>query len=350
MLQVEPDRVLVEGVFAGSTVVSFTLGGVTKGATTASLLEKLEALAGAGNISTHFPSYANGGAIEVGEAVAVMDVTFKIASAATMGTDRTVVDLLNDLNTAISGGTLGSLKLPRGQDVFENLRMACPAGTYQNPNEGCVPCDPGSQPTPRQDACIDCAAWSPAPNASSYVSADGRACTLCPGGRSPEEKRIACVDCKPGQAASGLGDPCAVRGHDHGPPLCPLPPFSPFFLSSLPPPCLGLDGWLERSLSPDWLLLLTLNASLLSQPCADRTTVPNADDPTPSSRSTACICPPGSVDTTQLAQGATTVDGEGRCRFCPPGSEAGAAVRAVPPYCSLSLSLSLSPSLSLLCV
>ena len=159
MLGVEIARVVMGGVYAGSTVVSFTLTGVAKGKSTALLLATIEAMAHSGNITTYFPSYANGGAVQVGEQVrwhksraialsgtilftefhgvqvAVLDVTFKIASAATMGTDRTVVDLLNELNTAIAGGHLGSLTLPRGQDVFETLRMACPAGTFSSPIE-----------------------------------------------------------------------------------------------------------------------------------------------------------------------------------------------------------------------
>ena len=118
-------------------------------ATVEQLLSRLDTLADPStwrdgtSILDYFDEFA---AWEGGQVATIVDVTFKIASEATADGSRTVIDLLHELNQAVSTGTLGSLRLPAGQDVFDSLVMPCPAGTYQEPTEGCVPCRPASSP------------------------------------------------------------------------------------------------------------------------------------------------------------------------------------------------------------
>ena len=113
-LRVPTERIQISGVMAGSVVVAFVLAGA--GGTernTAELLRSLDSLAQSGNLSAHLPSFE---ALEVGSVLSVVETTFKIASAATQTGDRTVVELLLELNAAIADGTLGSLRLPAGSD------------------------------------------------------------------------------------------------------------------------------------------------------------------------------------------------------------------------------------------
>lgn len=223
LLAVDSSRIELTGVYAGSTVVKFVLhdpqpsddgtAAVNRTDTVADLLTRLETVADPANwrsgdaIRDFFSTYES---YDGGSVAGIVDVTFKIGSGATADDDRTVVDLLYSLNDAVNTGSLGALRLPSGQDVFDSLVLSCPPGTYQEPTEGCVACPPGSQPTEEQTACIACAAWATLPNSSSVFSVDGRGCELCPAGRSPDATRIECKHCTPGKAANGLGAVCSA--------------------------------------------------------------------------------------------------------------------------------------------
>jgi hypothetical protein len=284
MLGVEKERIQVGGIFSGSVIVNFAFLGRSDGSATSSalLLSRMTQHISNGSISNYFPTFTTGSWV-TGQVLAVVDVTFKIKSGA--GGDRTVVDLLLELNSAISDGQLGSIRLPAGQDVFDNLVMACPAGTYQNPAEGCVPCPAGQAPTSSQAACASCAVHYPMPNASSYASPDGRQCVLCPGGRSPDVARVICQACSPARVASGLGEQCGA--------------------------------------------------------CQDRSTVPNTRERDPKLRNTACICPTGTVDSARLSSNREGLDLSSSAR--PPastttnGTDASRPVEAEPSRCLLCL-------------
>ena len=276
LLDIDPSRVELTGVYAGSTLIKFVLhepppdGDSTAAAnrtdTVADLLARLEHVADPANwrsgdaIRDFFATYES---YEGGRVSSIVDVTFKIVSGATADDDRTIVDLLYLLNDAVSTGSLGALRLPSGQDVFDSLVLSCPVGTYQEPTQGCIPCPPGSQPTEEQTACIACAAWATQPNRSSVFSADGRECKLCPAGRSPNAERIECQQCAKGRAANGLGEVCSA--------------------------------------------------------CQDRTMAPSLDG-------TRCMCANGTVDSTRLSgydrHGVSTKEIIGRCNPCMVGYEA----------------------------
>ena len=274
MLGIDEERVELTGIFEGSTTVKFILHAesapvANSTATVEQLLSRLDTLADPStwrdgtSILDYFDEFV---AWEGGQVATIVDVTFKIASEATADGSRTVIDLLHELNQAVSTGTLGSLRLPAGQDVFDSLVMACPAGTYQEPTEGCVPCPPGEQPTESQDACIACPVWALQSNLSSVFSEDGRACLLCPAGRGPDSLSVACEDCPTGTAADGTG------------PLCSA--------------------------------------------CQDPTMAPN-------SAGTRCECRPGYVDGSKLLpgrdEGVSAVGKGGRCIPCEAGFESDAA-------------------------
>ena len=276
LLAVDPSRIELTGVYAGSTIVKFVLhepppsddgtAESNRTDTVADLLTRLETVADPANwragdaIRDFFTTYES---YDGGSVSGIVDVTFKIGSGATADDDRTVVDLLYSLNDAVSTGSLGALRLPSGQDVFDSLVLSCPPGTYQEPTEGCVACPPGSQPTEEQTACIACAAWATSLNRSSVFSVDGRGCELCPAGRSPDAARIECKKCMAGRAADGLGAVCSA--------------------------------------------------------CQDRTMAPSLDG-------TRCMCMNGTVDSIRLSgfdrHGVSTKHVFGRCTPCISGYEA----------------------------
>ena len=276
LLAIDPSRIELTGIYPGSTVIKFILleippdeDGVVhinRTDSVAELLERLETVADPANwrsgdsIRDFFATYQS---YEGGQVSSIVDTTFKISSGATADDDRTVVDLLYQLNDVVSTGSLGALRLPSGQDVFDSLVLSCPPGTYQEPTQGCIPCPPGSQPTEGQMSCIACAAWATLPNQSSVFSMDGRKCKLCPAGRSPDADRIQCEQCPLGRAANGLGELCSA--------------------------------------------------------CQDRTMAPSLDR-------TRCMCANGTVDTTRLSgygrHGVSTKQVIGRCIPCVAGYEA----------------------------
>ena len=276
LLGIDPSRVELTGIYPGSTVIKFILLEIPPGEdgiieanrtdSVADLLQRLETVVDPANwrsgdsIRDYFATYQS---YEGGRVSSIVDVTFKIASGATADDDRTVVDLLYQLNDAVRTGSLGALRLPSGQDVFDSLVLSCPVGTYQEPTQGCIPCPPGSQPTEDQMSCIACAAWATLPNRSSVFSIDGRECKLCPAGKSPDARRVQCETCPLGRAANGLGEMCSA--------------------------------------------------------CQDRTMAPSLDR-------TRCMCTDGTVDTTRLSgygrHGVSTKQVIGRCIPCIAGYEA----------------------------
>ena len=151
----------------------------------------------------------------------VMAVTVKMRSGALDGTGRSIEEVLLELNDAVATGELGSLRMPAGQNVFDTLVPSCPAGTYQNPTQGCIPCNPGSAPNLAKDGCDGCEIYAVSPNASSWASFDGRSCMLCPAGKEPDGGRAACVGCPAGTAADGLGQLCQACADRSMTPIMP---------------------------------------------------------------------------------------------------------------------------------
>jgi hypothetical protein len=205
------ERVVVTGLASGSVAATFYIRSsqsdepsVTE---SLSLLAQHVAdgtagLAAPGTVLTDLLGYP-----EPAQLAPLVEVTIKMRSGALDGDSRTIETVLLELNDLLASGSLGSLRLP-GQNVFDTLVLSCPAGTYQNPTAGCIPCDPGYAPTSSADGCVGCAIFAVIPNTSAFASPDGRGCGLCPAGMEPDVQRADCVPCLPGRAADGLGQIC----------------------------------------------------------------------------------------------------------------------------------------------